>query len=99
MPAPPADSPSFWGDYFSFRKMISIACIKFMYVLGVFGLILGSLIIVVRAAEDGEPGWVLGALLLFVCGNLAWRLTCETAIVFFGIHEALVSMDKKMKEG
>jgi len=96
-PAPPSDSPGFWGDYFSFRKMISIAWIKFMYVLGAFGIIIGSLIIVVRAAEDGEPGWFLGALLLLVFGNLAWRLTCETAIVFFGIHEALVSIDRKTK--
>ncbi|MFM7794428.1 MAG: DUF4282 domain-containing protein, partial [Microcystis panniformis] len=34
---------SFWQDFFTFRKMVSITIIKFLYILGLFLITLGGL--------------------------------------------------------
>ena len=34
---------SFWQDFFTFRKMVSITIIKFLYILGLFMITLGGL--------------------------------------------------------
>ena len=64
---------------------------------GLFGLIVlfGLWLSFMGIADRDGPQVLLG---LFVClfGSLAWRLFCEAWIVFFRIHEALVSIDKKL---
>jgi len=88
----------FWGDYFSFRKMISVGYIKFMHALGVVAITCGSGLFLVRSVQEEDIGLFISALLCFFFGNLAWRLACEGGIVFFRIYEVLGSIDKKTKQ-
>jgi hypothetical protein len=37
--------------------------------------------------------------ILFLAAHLFWRLFCEGLVVVFRIHEMLVSIESKMKEG
>ncbi|MFQ6127022.1 MAG: DUF4282 domain-containing protein [Candidatus Heimdallarchaeota archaeon] len=85
-------------DFFGFRKMVSTAIIKFIYILGVIVLTIGG--IVMSFQIPGIPGAVkiligLGAIIL---GNLLWRIICEAWILVFSIHDILGSVEKILKE-
>ena len=71
-----------WGDFFSFRTMITPIIIQVIFWLGVVGCVimgLGSLV----------GGRALYGLVLLVVGPIIVRIECELLILLFRIHDAL----------
>ncbi|GEM_PF-2420177 len=93
-----ADSQKKEGGFFSFRKMITPSLIKILYVLGMFAIIISGIVFLLLKAQDGP---IIMALILPLFGiiilNIIWRIICESVILAFGIHELLVSIEKKLK--
>lgn len=85
------------SDYFAFRKMITPALIKALYVIGALSISVVGLITFFTKSGDktlGINGGPLIGILLLVVGNLVWRVYCELVIIFFSIHERLVGIEK-----
>ena len=88
-----------WGDYFSFRRMITLQVIQVVYFI-VAGLItLGGL--AALFSGDGMmagliPGGAFMGLILLIFANILWRMWCELIIVFFRINST-VSDIKELK--
>lgn len=78
---------NFWQDFFTFRKMVSITIIKFLYILGLFMITLGGL-----SGLFVEP---LAGIATLIIGNLFWRIFCESLILVFSIHQELVKLNSK----
>ena len=80
-----------WGDFLSFRKMITPVIIQVVFWLGVVGCVLMGL-----GAVVGGRG--LYGLALIVVGPIAVRIECELLILLFRMHDALqdIRSDKRM---
>ncbi|WP_286826690.1 DUF4282 domain-containing protein [Microcystis sp. LSC13-02] len=76
-----------WQDFFTFRKMVSITIIKFLYILGLFLITLGGLGVLFQ-----QP---LAGIATLIIGNLYWRIFCEALIIVFSIHQELVKLNSK----
>ncbi len=85
----------FWSDFFAFRRLISASWIKAIYVIGAVFITLGLLgaLIAAAGAERAGLGLVV-AVVYFVALNVGWRLVCEFLILFFSMHEQLVTIAK-----
>jgi len=96
-----------FGDHFSsfifFKKFVSVFLIQWIYLLGalmisLWGVYLffqGLLALVDNGNHPfmrGAEGSVVSGLLIFVAGNLVWRVMCEASIVIFHIHDTLCSI-------
>ncbi len=90
-------------DFFLFKKMISIYLIKFIYFVGVF---IGSAVTIVymrktylylcqRYQFSNNLILCVVIILAVIVVNLLWRLACEAGILFWSIHEAVISVEKK----
>lgn len=77
----------FWLDFFSFRKMVSSAILKFIYVIGLIAITLGGITQIFSQPVNGI-GIIIG-------GNLFWRIFCESLILLFSIHQELVKINHK----
>ncbi len=80
-------------DYFGFRDMVTPTLIKVVYFLGVFGSVIAMLVGVIPAFTGGA----LGAFVEIVVWNVIWRVLCEGCILFFSIHETLVSIERRIR--
>ena len=76
------------GNYFNFKWLISSSLIQIIYVVGMIAVSFIGLIAIGRSAVFG--------IVILIFGNLMWRITCEGFILFFRIHDSLVSIDKKL---
>ena len=88
--------------YFSFTDMISTSIIRGMHILGFIGITLGGIGVVFTGffGERREPTEVvLIGFAILIFGNLLWRLICEAWILFFRIHESLVSIEHNTSGG
>jgi len=89
-------------EFFSFRKMISTEVIKDTYIVGMVILILGGIIIMFNPPGSNEvigninPIWA--GIVVIVAGNVLWRVLCECLILFFSIHEVLISIERELKD-
>ncbi len=88
-----------WGDFFSFRKMITLQVIKIVYAV-VAGLItLGGFAALFSgggALSGLMPGGAFTGVVILVFGNILWRIWCELIIVFFRINSTLNNIDEKL---
>lgn len=101
-----ASTGGFWGRYFSFSTMVTDVLIKIVYVLGMVGISIVSIMILLSSDNNrhkyrDDPFAfteipLIAAILFFVFGNLLWRLLCEGWIVIFGIYKRIVSLDEKV---
>ena len=92
-PAPTTSSGRFnWGDFFSFRYMVTPVLIRVIYVVGAVLVTLGA--IAPLATANGAAGLVF-AILVFLVGNLYWRVIMELFMVFFGMHESLRAIERQ----
>ena len=71
-----------WGDFFSFRTMITPIIIQVIFWLGVAACVIMGL-----GAVMGGRG--LYGLALIVVGPIVVRVECELLILLFRIHDAL----------
>lgn len=85
----PSNVPDSGGGFLSFRTMISGELIRLLYLIGLLGITGFGLMVILG-------GQLASGLLVIVVGNLAWRLICEAGILLFGMHQALVSIDRKI---
>jgi len=71
-----------WGDFLSFRKMITPVIIQVVFWLGV-------LFCVVYGFGQLLGGQGLMGLVYIIAGPIAVRIYCEMLILLFRIHDAL----------
>lgn len=90
-------------DFMNFKIMITPSIIKVIFILGVIGIFIFSFVFVLTGVFKGKLSGVedLFAFLLFVLiiatsASIIWRIFCEMLILFFSIHETLVSMEKSL---
>ena len=102
-----------FGNFFAFRWMITPDIIKILYVLGLILLnlsLLGGFIagcISMFMMDTGLETWVLiviivvafiVGIIIWILSNLGFRMMCEQIILFFSIHETLVSLEESNKD-
>jgi len=80
-------------DFFGFRKMISLGLLKFIYVLGVIGLIVWG----INLMMEGTTVSIIAGLLTIIFGNLLWRICCELWTLFFSLHDLVKRAEKYLK--
>ena len=86
------------SGYFQFKNMITTSIIKTLYVFGVIGIIMYSIELINESSGYGaNEDLKLYGFALLIFGNLFWRLICEGWILFFSIHESLVSIENNTK--
>ena len=91
-PKPPGQTGGFnFGEFLSFRYLITPPLMTVIYVIGAVLITLGS---VATLAVRGGGGVVVG-LLIFVFGNLYWRVILEFVMVLFRMNDSLQSIDKR----
>lgn len=72
-------------DLLSFDKMIALPAIKIMYIVGLLCIALFGLSLMF---QGGVSNFFSG-LAFLVVGPVVWRITCESAILLFGIYDRL----------
>lgn len=82
-------------DFFTFREMVSTGIVQILYFVGMVILTVGGVAAAIMYRESDPPLAQFGILAVLV-GNLIWRLFCEGMIVIYRIHDALVSIDRKL---
>lgn len=99
-----------FGNFFSFKWMITPDIIRIVYVIGLIlqnlsllgGYIAGLIMIIMSYEDMGLSSTMLiviivvgtiASLILSLIMNLLWRMFCEQIILFFSIHETLVSIE------
>lgn len=102
----PANKGFNWGDFFSFRKMITLQIIQIVYVIMAIIITIGALIIMFNAGGGNDygysrsviPGGAFMGFLILVFGNISWRMWCELIIVFFRINKTLTDIEVNTKK-
>jgi hypothetical protein len=90
----PASTGGFdFGEFISFRFLITPTIITIVYVIGAVLITLGAL---GALAGGGGSGLVFG-LLFFFFGNLYWRVILEFVVVLFRMNDSLRSIDRRGK--
>jgi hypothetical protein len=92
-PAPGKDSGKGFdvSDFLAFRYLVTPAFMTVIYVIGAIGVTLGALGVIVG-------GQFIGGLLLFIFGNLYWRIILEFVMVLFRMNDSLQSIDRRGKD-
>jgi len=80
-----------FGEFVSFRYLITPTIITIVYVIGAVLITIGAL---GAMAAGGSGGVVTGLLVLFF-GNLYWRVILEFVVVLFRMNDALQSIDRR----
>lgn len=88
-----------WGDFFSFRKMITLQVIRIVYaVVAVLITLVGFTALFFGGALSGlMPGGAFTGVVILILGNILWRIWCELIIVFFRINSTLNNVDDNTK--
>lgn len=100
---PAVQSSFFMGNSFlSFRMMITPAIIRLLYFMGTIAITATGAVLFIQGVTKPDSS-VIGGLnnslvgvLLITVGNLLWRMVCESIILFFSMHDVLVSIEKKL---
>lgn len=91
--------------FFSFHTFITPVLVKIIYCLGVFGIAVASIAIAFIPSAQLLPDLSLPAQLksallasiVFISGNLLWRVLCELLMVLFSIQATLVAIRRATK--
>lgn len=85
------------GDFLDFRTLISGHIIKILYPFGAMVItIFGVFLLGLGSDSDGESVGL--GLAIVIGGNVLWRLMCESWILFYSIHDHLVSTLHEIQE-
>lgn len=77
------------NEYLSFRRFITPTIIQVIFWVGIAGIVLWSLLMMLRGVDFGSGTLVLGGLLYLLFGSLFWRIWCELMLIIFRIHDEL----------
>ena len=81
------------NDFLSFRKMITPMAIQVLFWIGVAAsTILG---ITRLATSYGAAAAVINGLLVLFLGPIVVRVICELIMMQFGIHRAILALEKE----
>ena len=100
--AMPGRQSGFYAQYFAFRTLVTPHLIKSVYIVGAC-VLTGAGVLLIMSPDNltgiaEDPIFArFGGILLFLVGNLVWRMLCEGAILLFSLHEILVSIDNHAK--
>lgn len=78
------------SDFLAFRYLVTPAFMTVIYVIGAIGVTLGALGAMIANQ------FIVG-LLLFIFGNLYWRIILEFVMVLFRMNDSLQSIDRRGK--
>lgn len=108
MPAAPPRNVRFnWGDFFGFRFMITPILIWAVYLIGVVVITIAAILVFlatpvsvsVNGVQTSSSGSILApfliSVLVFVVGNLVWRVYMELLIVLFRINGSLQEIERR----
>lgn len=88
---PVVPAPGFnFDDFLNFRYLITPGLITIIYVVGAVLITLAAL----ASLAGGGPGVVAGVL-VFVFGNLYWRVILEFVIVLFRINDGIQAIERR----
>lgn len=73
------------GDFFAFRRLITLPLIRVVYVLGIIAI---TWFCIDQAV-----------VLEWIGAQIVWRLACEGVVVFFSIHERLRGIEDRLGGG
>jgi hypothetical protein len=91
-PPPPPTAGAFnFSDFINFRYLITPGFITVIYVVGALFITIAAL----ASAGTSGSGGLIGAILVFVFGNLWWRVVLEFVMVLFRINDSLQSIDRR----
>lgn len=82
-----------WGDFFSFKFLITPIIIRVVYLIGAVLITLAAL---VALLQGGAQGLVSG-ILIFLFGQLFFRVYLEIVMLFFGMHDALRAIERQRR--
>jgi hypothetical protein len=82
------DTDNMFLDILSFRKMVTTSVLKVLYALVAICITLTGLW---TMTQQFMPG--LG---MIIFGNLLWRISCESLILAFNIHQELIKISRKL---
>ena len=83
-----------WGEFLSFRKMITPSVIQILFWIGVIVCVLAGLASIVGGSYLPGPGGTIYGLLVLFVGPIIVRVYCEILIVVFRIHDSLAEIQK-----
>jgi hypothetical protein len=91
----------------SFHTFISPLAIKIIYILGVMGIFAASVAVAMIPTDHLLPDIPFSprvksislSVLIFLVGNLVWRMICELWMVFFSMRATLVLIARRLKRG
>jgi hypothetical protein len=90
-PSVKAVAPGFnINDFIAFRYLITPIFMTVIYVIGAIGVTLGALGVLVA-------GNAIAGILVFIFGNLYWRIILEFVMVLFRMNDSLQSIDRRGK--
>ncbi len=93
-PHSPAPAEGFnFGEFISFRYLITPTIITIVYVIGAVLITIAAL----GAMAAGGGGAAIYGLLLLFFGNLYWRVILEFVVVLFRMNDSLRSIDRRGK--
>lgn len=98
--AVPGSSGFNWGDFFSFKTLITLKFIQIIYIIGAIFITLAGLFMMFGSSMMPYGGFMAGGVLMgllyIVIGNFLWRIWCEIIIIFFRMNKTLGEINNKI---
>jgi hypothetical protein len=91
-----------FNDFFLFDSFITKDVMALVYAIGALLITIVAIEIAVMGQlppfSYKNPGEAyVAAVLVFLIGNLFWRIICEYIVILFKINESLISIDKSLR--
>src|SRR5205823_2269232 len=97
------DRGSGFLSFIYFRTLITPTIIRVIYVAGVLLIIIFGLLVIGAAALQSrrpDSNFLVQFLLsigIILVGNVLWRVICEGIILFYNIHDILLSIEWELR--
>jgi hypothetical protein len=92
-PPPPGGEKFDINAFLSFRYLITPALVSVIYVIGAVLITLASLAALIQRGSGGAGA--VGGILLFIFGNLYWRVILEFIMVLFRMNDSLQTIERR----
>ena len=89
-----SSSLGFWN----FSYLVTPDLIKGLYAIIAVLMGIAGFLALVYFAANGQTEAALVAIPVVLISEILWRITCETSIIFFSIHERLSEISESLTE-
>jgi len=76
------------SDFFNFKRLITTQIIGTIYVVGLLGISIVSVVAMFSGSGEAFASGLIGLTI----GNVVWRIICESSIVLFNIHDKIADI-------